>query len=127
MTNWQQFKSFFVGSETARRPKKLRNGEKRIVTRKRQRMTEAYIWSPSMAYSKNCRLRDVSSTGARVEFCNEPVKIDELDRNLTLYIPLEKREIDCRIAWRKGRSIGIEFRGGYRPATRLYGSEARIG
>lgn len=120
MTLWRKITETLGVSTTKPSGKPNKSDEKRIAIRRRQRLAEAYIWSPSMTFSKPCRIRDVSMTGARIEMCDDKVKRQAKGDPLILYFPEEKREIDCKVAWQSGRNIGIEFSGTYRAPTRQY-------
>jgi hypothetical protein len=123
MAMWNNFKDMFVRSEKPPRPTPARTGpNKRRTVRKAQRFAEGFIWSDHMAASKACAIRDLSVTGARIDLLNGAVNPQTLRGVLTLYFPSEKREIDCKLMWRAGGRIGLEFVGPYRPPTRQYGS-----
>jgi hypothetical protein len=54
----------------------------------------------------NCLVRDLSETGARIEFTAPPVAVTN---NLELQIPLKAQRHHCRVVWRSGREIGVAF------------------
>jgi hypothetical protein len=123
MVIWHRFKGMLAGSDAPRRASGSLSGEdKRLTTRRRQRFAGGYIWSDRMAASKACNIRDLSSTGARIDLLNSAVKAHTLTGILTLYLQAEKQEIDCQVMWRDGDSIGLRFLGAYRPPTRQYGA-----
>jgi hypothetical protein len=123
MAIWHKLKEMLAGSDARPRAAGCRSGEdKRLTTRRRQRFAGGYIWSDRMAASKVCNIRDLSSTGARIDLLNSAVKAHTLTGILTLYLPAEKQEIDCQVMWRDGASIGLRFLGAYRPPTRQYGA-----
>ena len=129
MLSWLKIKKMFfrsnvarlVRSRTAPLVRRGRAWENRLAIRKSQRFQQGFIWSDRMAFSKPCSIRDVSMTGTRVDLYNAAVKSHLLAGIVTLYFPADDREIDCRVMWRTGRSVGLQFVGSYRPATRLYG------
>ncbi len=83
---------------------------------------QGFIWSDGMAFPKECSVRDLSVTGARIDLPNDKVRSLTLVDMLILYFPAEKREIECQVAWRSGRSMGLRFIGPYRDPTRRYGA-----
>ena len=125
MAMWQNFKELFVRSHRPPRPTVRRAAtgpNKRRTVRRAQRFAEGFIWSDRMAASKICAIRDLSVTGARIDLLNGAVNPQILGGVLTLYFPSEKQEIDCKLMWRAGGKIGLEFVGAYRAPTRQYGS-----
>jgi hypothetical protein len=68
-------------------------------------------------------VHDISDSGARIELDPEAVKryghAPPLPRSLRLYFRSEMCEVDCRLAWRDGRHIGLEFVGERRCAVQL--------
>lgn len=121
MTVWHKIKNIF-SRPVARAPgKAIRREENRTAVRKRQRMMEGFIWSERMAYAKACTIRDLSITGARIDLLDGDVKTHMLVGTMTLYLPSDKREIDCQLMWRSGRQVGLRFLGSYRAPTRRYG------
>jgi hypothetical protein len=130
MAMWHSLKEMFGRSEKPPRPipTPTRTGtgqNKRRTVRRAQRFAEGFIWSDRMAASKACSIRNLSVTGVRVDLLNGTLNPQTLGGVLTLYFPAEKREIDCKLMWRAGSCIGLEFVGSFRPPTRQYGSRAR--
>ena len=119
---WHRLKKMFSSSDAPSPAKQIGRQEMRAAVRKRRRLMQGYIWSQHMAFSKACNIRSVSATGARVDLCSGTVKTRTLTGTVTLYFQADKREIDCEVAWRTGRSIGLHFIGSFRPPTRRYGT-----
>lgn len=96
--------------------------ERRLGIRRPQRMSQGYIRSEVMASSKPCSIRNISTSGARIDVLSDTIKTHALLDGITLYFAAERREIDCEVMWRKERSIGVRFVGPYRTPTRKYGA-----
>jgi hypothetical protein len=54
----------------------------------------------------DCLVRDISATGARIEFTTPPAAVTN---SLELQIPLKAQRHHCRVAWRTGREVGVAF------------------
>ena len=54
-----------------------------------------------------CIVRALSETGARLVVYSP----DRIPSRFRLFIELAHVEVDCRLAWRKGKEIGVEFMG----------------
>ena len=125
MSSWNKLKAVFSGS-SARSSGTDSERDRRIGVRRPQRLLQGYIYSERMAASKLCTIRNVSTSGARVELLNGPVKSHMLKGVLSLYFPADKKEIDCEVIWQGDRGIGLRFVGSYRAPTRRYGGEAEL-
>jgi hypothetical protein len=55
-----------------------------------------------------CRVRDLSTTGAAIEF-PERVDLIPIARAFTLVIPDDRLRLPCRIVWKNGYKMGITF------------------
>ncbi|NJM33705.1 MAG: hypothetical protein HC850_02230 [Rhodomicrobium sp.] len=55
-----------------------------------------------------------------MDFPNYKTKPSIAGSVLTLYLSSEKEEIDCKVVWWSGQSIGLKFIGPYREPTRQY-------
>jgi hypothetical protein len=55
-----------------------------------------------------CIVRDLSLTGAAVEFA-DPINNIPIKRAFTLIIPDDRLKLPCRIVWQRGYRIGVEF------------------
>ena len=65
-----------------------------------------------------CLVLDISGTGARLQLTSgdpkpfqAPVAIPE---QFVLLMTADRTEIECRITWRKGTSLGVSFQSGFR-------------
>jgi hypothetical protein len=67
-----------------------------------------------------CTVRDVSHGGARLELdrTRPPRVSEQLPDNVILYFCPDRAEVSCRIAWRDGRHLGVQFTGEFAPSTR---------
>jgi hypothetical protein len=54
----------------------------------------------------NCLVRDLSETGARIEFTAPPAAVTN---KLELQIPLKAQRHHCRVVWRSGCEVGVSF------------------
>lgn len=113
MEAWSKVKTLFVQHDRLPAPKKYWGRERRMTVRKPQRLAQAFICSDSMAFPKECRIRNLSVMGARIDLSDGAVKAHMLIDNLTIYFPSEKKEIGCLVVWLAGRSMGLRFVGPY--------------
>lgn len=92
----------------------LKPDERRFAGR-RQRSLPAYVLSDRLTAAVPCIVRDLSSTGARLELVlgrDTPVtSVDGLSDTFVLYIMVDEVEMDCAVAWRRGSMIGVRFAG----------------
>jgi hypothetical protein len=121
MTPWQKLKARFVRPDTPCPAKSDAKPETRITIRRPMRLARGFIWCDRMVFPKECSIRNLSGVGACIELCDNSGKSDSLADILILYLPFDKREIECRVVWRKGHRMGIRFSGKYREPTRRYG------
>lgn len=92
----------------------------RALARKRQRLLDGFIVSEGMLSPRACTLRDVSALGASVEIWDQSVKPALLRDRLTLYIPSDRKEVDCDIVWKRDNAVGLKFSSPFRKPTRTY-------
>lgn len=85
-----------------------------------QRMRSGYVWAEKLITPRACMFKDLSASGARVEVLGEPIKTSLLMDGVRLYFDTEKHEIQCSVAWIKGRMMGLKFDGRPRPPSRKY-------
>jgi hypothetical protein len=66
----------------------------------------------------DCMLRDISSTGAKLEMVksryNSDASCDAIPNHFTLVIQLDRIAVDCVSMWRRGSKIGVKFSGAVR-------------
>ena len=69
------------------------------------------IQSPEIARAISCTMRNSSSTGALLECsgADHSEAFARLPDNFTLYLPMERTAIDCRLVWRQYRQIGVQY------------------
>jgi hypothetical protein len=53
----------------------------------------------------DCVIRDLSASGARIQFPN-PVPMEAA---FELYLKAENKRVPIRIAWQRGSDVGVEF------------------
>ena len=80
------------------------SNERRRATRQRSLLRGlAYLGnSPS---AMNCVVRDISETGARLQFSGAVTAPDMID----LQIPAKNQTLHCRVSWRAVDEIGVRF------------------
>jgi hypothetical protein len=93
---------------------------RRTLVRKRQRLQDAFIVSEKMIKPRPCTLLDMTPLGGAVEIWDETLKAGLLTGELTLYLPADRKEVLCAVAWRKENSLGLKFLTPMREATRAY-------
>lgn len=86
--------------------------ERRFAQRKGA-ATNALILSPDINVPISCIVRDVSTTGARIELVVSPENLlggrAKLPGSFTLNMRLDRMEVDCAIVWRNGAFVGVRF------------------
>lgn len=86
--------------------------EQRFARRKRS-AANGLILSPALSVPLSCVLRDVSSTGARIELVASLENLiggrAKLPNSFTLNMRLDRMEVDCAIVWRRGAFVGVRF------------------
>lgn len=66
----------------------------------------------SLAAAVHCTVRDTSSTGARLEIVAQRggnISRDRVPDQFSLFMPLDRLEIDCQVMWRQANLIGIRY------------------
>ena len=73
----------------------------------------------TLASPISCVVRDTSSSGARIELTGSRTAFsagtERVPENITLTMPLDRMEVDCRVTWRKGEMLGIRYLSPARP------------
>jgi len=67
-----------------------------------------------------CIVVDSSSTGARLHLTTGRggTPASSVSDRFTLQIPFERVEIDCRVAWRKEKQLGVKYASPARPLAK---------
>jgi hypothetical protein len=120
MTFWRKIRDMLIRSDDPSTKDGGGPGSRRLSDRKQQRLVQGVIWSERMAAPKACSIRNLSVSGARIDLLVSGVRRDLLEGDLILYLPAERREIDCQLVWHSGQTIGVRFLGSYREPTRQY-------
>ena len=55
-----------------------------------------------------CLIRDLSSTGAAIEF-PDPVRIIPIVKGFNLIMPEDGLKLQCRIVWKRDYRMGVTF------------------
>lgn len=90
------------------------------LTRKRQRLMDGFLVSEGMLAPRACTVRDMTALGATVDIWDTGIKASLLHGTVTLYIPGDRKEVDCAVVSRKEGSLGLKFLGRFRERTRKY-------
>ena len=71
------------------------------------------ILFPGITVPYNCIIRDTSSTGARIEMIadkyNQDAATESVPNDFTLFITLDRMQVECQTMWRRGSKMGIRF------------------
>ncbi len=70
------------------------------------------IQHQNLAAALPCTVRDTSSTGARLEIVGQRggnISRDRVPDQFTLFMPLDRLEIDCQVMWRHGNLVGVRY------------------
>lgn len=98
--------------------------ERRADRRSSEFLTAAYVIAEPPLRAISCLVRDLSSTGARLELergmraRSKPAT--DLPSFVVLYLGPTKTEALCRIAWREGRHFGVKFLTPLLPSRRAF-------
>lgn len=112
--------SLFGKKEQASTASVRRGAELRRTVRVPQRMRSGFLWHERLISPRPVVIKDLSVGGARVDILGEPIKAALLADGVKLYFDTEKHEIQCRMAWIKGKSMGLRFEGRPYPPSRKY-------
>jgi hypothetical protein len=93
-------------------PEEEDQSDQRFAARRKTKM-KAIIRVAGSQQQTNCTVADISSTGALLKL---PVEMHTVSRagehvpaRFTLFMPTQRTEIDCELAWRSGNRIGARF------------------
>lgn len=91
--------------------------------KRRAQLSAGVISGPGLRSSVHCMVRDVSSTGAKLQVGadTDGSAAAHLPPQFKLFVRYDFVEVDCEIVWRKGTEIGVRFLG----ATRMVKSPAK--
>jgi hypothetical protein len=79
--------------------------EKRGSPRQNRCFFRAFVYFDGGGTAVDCVVRDISETGARLQF-SAPRKISEI---LDLHIPIKGQSFHAKVRWEDGNEIGIAF------------------
>jgi hypothetical protein len=91
--------------------------ERRTKERKRQRLVGGFVSSARIPRPRPCTVCDMSTGGAKIELWDDTFKTMHVGDRLTLYIPVDRGEIDAEVRWRKDNTVGLRFTSAFRPST----------
>jgi hypothetical protein len=103
----------------ASRAETPRARERRSKDRKRQRLVDGFISSGRMP-PQPCTVCDISAGGSKVELWNDLSKLLQPGDRITLYIPVDRQEVNAEVRWRKENTAGLKFTSTFRAPTRPY-------
>jgi PilZ domain len=73
----------------------------------------------TMQQALSCVIRDTSSSGARVELTGQrgafAAGTERVPDHITLVMPMDRMQVECRVAWRKGHMMGLRYLSPARP------------
>ncbi len=70
------------------------------------------IQIPGLGKSISCTMRNSSSTGALLEAAREQGDaFSALPDEFSLFLPMDRISIPCRLVWRQFRQIGVQYTG----------------
>ncbi len=89
--------------------------ENRRWARRKPASTPAQIKFDGITVPFECVVRDISSTGAKLEVLksryNNDASSDAIPNHFTLVMPLDRIAVDCVSMWRRGSRMGVKFSG----------------
>ena len=95
-----------------RAPVGVKPDDRRWAQRK-ARSLPAYLQSDKLQSQVPCIVRDLSSTGARVEIVlgrDTPIRsADDLPQQVTLYMVTDEVDVECDVVRRDGKFAGLQF------------------
>jgi hypothetical protein len=123
MTLWDRLKTLFTSQSSAviSKNSNAASGSERGLVRKKQRMMDGFISSDGMLAPRACTIWDMSPLGGKVELWNNDIKSSVLGDSVKLYVTGDRKEVDCKVMWRKDNSMGLKFTSGFHAPTRRYG------
>ena len=87
--------------------------DNRRFAKRKGRNSQGMILFDGISVPYNCLVRDVSSTGARLEMLadkfNQEAATDSVPNHFTLILPLDRIQVECQSMWRRGSKIGVRF------------------
>ena len=103
--------------------------EKRGSPRQNRCFFRAFVYFEGGGTAVDCVVRDISETGARLQFA-KPQKISEV---VDLHIPIKGQSFHAKVRWEDGNEVGVVFHvlvtqnsGDIRPEARIDQLEAEI-
>jgi hypothetical protein len=88
-------------------------GDNRRWANRRASASAATLTSPNMGDALTCVVLDTSSTGVRIKphfsRASSCQTLSDLPKTLTLVFTIDRVAIDCKIAWRRDKEVGLTF------------------
>jgi len=85
-----------------------------------QRLKDGYVWSEKMILPRPCTIRDLSPLTAQVILWEDDVKPAQLTGRLVIYSSADRKEADCTLEQRNGKTLNLRLSGPFRAPTRSY-------
>src|ERR1700733_2374380 len=79
--------------------------ERRDSPRHNKVFFRAFVYFDSNLTAVDCVVRDISETGARLQFATPQIVTEFLD----LHIPIKGQSFHAKVQWRDGEEIGVSF------------------
>jgi hypothetical protein len=102
------------------RSESTKTANRRSKDRKRQRLVDGFISSRRVPTPQPCTVCDMSAGGSKVELWNDAARYFLPGDRIVLYVPVDRREVDAEVRWRKGNALGMQFKSAFRGPTRAY-------
>ena len=94
--------------------------DRRTRNRKRQRLVDGFILSVHTPTPRPCTVCNMSVSGSKIELWNDSARALWPGDVVTLYIPVDGKEVDAEVRWRRDSAIGMRFISPFRDPTRPY-------
>lgn len=104
---------YYSGSRSLRADSRWCRSDRRKRARNPEYLLAGYVIPDQSSPPLACIIRDLSSSGARLELERinraKPVMADALPREVILFVSPSRSEAKCRISWRDGSHLGVNF------------------
>lgn len=101
-----------AASPTAEAPPEANAGPEGRWARRTAARLGGQIVNPGLQGPVPCVIKDMSSTGARLELQAQrggPISRERVPDQFTLYMPTDRVEVECQVMWRQGQLLGVRY------------------
>lgn len=102
-----------AAARTRTKPVPAESNDDRRFAQRKPRSLPAFLLSDRVSTPVPAIVRDLSSTGAKIELVlgrDTPISsADGLPANMVLFMVSDSIEVDVTVAWRAGNFIGVSF------------------